>query len=153
IWRADDFARISDAYATSLIEDIYAGIALTASVLAAARRARAAIEGATSLQVLGQVSDAKAQLDGLVWAGRGHEGFVCRTGLDRLVRLPVYLDGIAHRMSQLAEQPGRDRTRQNESDRALALYAEAGGAIPQAAESPDHLIRARWLIEELRISL
>ncbi len=56
-------------------------------------------------------------------------------------------------MQALTQQPGRDRAWQNETDRALALYAEAGGTIPLPPEAPEHLTRARWLIEELRISL
>ena len=56
-------------------------------------------------------------------------------------------------MSGLTENPGRDRAWQNESDRALALFAEAGGAIPLPPDAPEHLVRARWMIEELRVSL
>ncbi|MBO1900821.1 ATP-dependent RNA helicase HrpA [Leucobacter weissii] len=152
--RQQDFETIANEYARALIDEIYRGIALTARVLDEARLARKAIEGTKSLQVLGQVADAKAQLDGLVYpAGGAGEGFVSRTGLDRLERVPVYLEGIRQRMAGLAAQPGRDRAWQNESDRALALFAEAGGSIPLPPDAPERLVRARWLIEELRISL
>jgi len=153
IWRADDFEAVANVYASALIDDIYAGIALTASVLDGARKARKAIEQAKSLQVLSQVADAQQQLNGLVWAAGAGEGFVSRTGLARLARLPVYLQAIAQRMNALTDQPGRDRAWQNDVDRALALFAEAGGSIPLAADAPEHLIKTRWLIEELRVSL
>ncbi len=148
VWRAQDYEQIANAYAAALIDEIYATIALTARVLEAARQARKAIDQAKSLQVLSQVSDAATQLDGLVF-----DGFVSRTGVARLTRLPVYLDAIRHRMQQLTAQPGRDRAWQNEVDQALRLFGEAGGQIPLPADAPRHVEQARWLIEELRVSL
>ena len=148
VWSEAAFERIANDYARSLIDDIYGTIALTARVLDAARLARKAIDGAKSIQVLGQVAGAAAQVEGLVY-----DGFVSRTGLAQLARLPVYLEAVQLRMRGLVENPGRDRAWQNEVDRALALFEQAGGAIPLPEQAPDHLVRVRWLIEELRVSL
>lgn len=148
VWSAAAFATIADEYARSLIDEIYAAIALTARVLDGARLARKAIDGAKSIQVLAQVAGAAGQVDGLVF-----DGFVSRTGLAQLERLPVYLEAVQLRMRGLAENPGRDRAWQNEVDRALALYEQSGGAIPLPPDAPQHLVRARWLVEELRVSL
>lgn len=148
VWRAADFESIANDYARALIDEIYGGIALAARVLDGARLARKAIDAAKSLQVLSQVADARTQLDGLV-----PRGFVSATGLEQLERVPVYLEAIRHRMGALTENPGRDRAWQNESDRALALFAEAGGSIPLPADAAEPLVRARWMIEELRVSL
>ena len=153
VWRAADFEAIANGYASALIDEIYRGISLTARVLDEARRARKAVDGAKSLQVLSQVADAQAQINGLVWATGSGEGFVSRTGLARLERLPVYLQAVLARMQGLVEHPGRDRARQNEVDRALAMFADAGGETPLPADAHEHLVRARWLIEELRVSL
>ena len=103
--------------------------------------------------MLGQITDAKAQLDGLVWAQGSARGFVSATGLTQLERVPVYLEAIRLRMAALPENPGRDRAWQNETDRALALFSEAGGTIPLPPDAPEPVERARWMIEELRISL
>ncbi len=153
VWQASAFESLANTYAAALIDEIYRGVALAARVLDEARKARKSIEAAKSLQVLGQVTDAQSQLNGLVWASGTGEGFVSRTGLDRLERVPVYLQAIGVRMAGLTAQPGRDRAWQNETDRALALFADAGGAIPLPADAPAQLTRARWLIEELRVSL
>lgn len=152
VWRAEVFEAIANDYARSLIDEIYAAIALTARVLDGARLARKAIDGAKSIQVLGQVADAAKQIDGLVWA-TGNDGFVSRTGMAQLERLPVYLEAIQVRMRGLTENPGRDRVWQNEIDRMLILFSESGGTIPLPDQAPEHLVRARWLIEELRVSL
>lgn len=148
IWREAEFEALADDYARSLIDEIYGAISLTARVLDGARLARKAIDSAKSMQVLGQVADAARQVDGLVF-----EGFVSRTGLAQLERVPVYLGAVQMRMRALTEQPGRDRAWQNEIDRAAALYTEAGGVVPLPVDAPKRLVRARWLIEELRVSL
>ncbi len=148
IWRGAEFEALADDYARSLIDEIYGAISLTARVLDGARLARKAIDSAKSMQVLGQVADAARQVDGLVF-----EGFVSRTGLAQLERVPVYLEAVQMRMRALTEQPGRDRAWQNEIDRAAALYTEAGGVVPLPVDAPKRLVRARWLIEELRVSL
>ncbi len=152
VWSAEVFQRITDDYARTLIDEIYGTIALTARVLDGARLAKKAIDGAKSIQVLGQVADATQQLSGLVWASNT-DGFVSRTGLPQLERLPVYLEAIRHRMTGLTENPGRDRAWQNEVDRVMALFTDAGGTIPLPDPAPELLTRVRWLIEELRISL
>ena len=148
VWSAAEFETIANDYARSLIDEIYGTIALTAKILDGARLAKKAIDKAKSLQVLGQVADAAKQLDGLVY-----DGFVARTGADQLERIPVYLEALQHRMQSLPANPGRDRAWQNDIDRALVMYADAGGSIPLPADAPASLVRVRWLIEELRVSL
>ena len=76
-----------------------------------------------------------------------------RTGLGRLAHLPRYLMAASARLDSLADDPGRDRTRMSEFERAQALFTEAGGAIPLPADAPAPLERARWLLEEYRVSL
>jgi ATP-dependent helicase HrpA len=40
-----------------------------------------------------------------------------------------------------------------EAQTALARFEAAGGTIPLPAEAPEHLVKARWMLEELRVSL
>lgn len=148
VWNREGFEEIADEYARTLIDEIYGGISLTATVLEEARKARKAIDQAKSLQVLSQVADAASQVDALVYAG-----FVSRSGTARLSRIAVYLRGVQHRMQQLSANSGRDRAWQNEIDRVTAAYRDAGGSLPLPTDSTEKLTRARWLLEELRISL
>ena len=148
VWSEEDFERIANEYARSLIDEVYGAIALTARTLDGVRLARKAIDQAKSIQVLGQVADAAKQVDGLVY-----DGFVSHTGLAQLTRLPVYLEALSLRMRGLTENPGRDRAWQNEVDRMLILFSDAGGKIPLPEGTPEKLAHARWLIEELRVSL
>lgn len=155
IWQEADFNRACDIFARALVSDIFGVVETTVRVLADAKDAGKAVAGATSLAVLGQVSDAKQQLAALLppqQGGKG-EGFISRTGIKQLERLPVYLQAVTHRMTQLTENPGRDRVWQNEIEKATALYTEAGGTLPLALDAPSHIRHARWMLEELRISL
>ena len=153
VWSAAAFEALANDYARALINDLFTTISLTAKVLNSARLARKAIGDAKSLAVLSQVADAAHQVDGLVYQAKGDAGFVSQTGLDHLERLPFYLDAVAIRMRGLSAQPGRDRAWQNEIDRVTALFTAAGGTIPLGPDPAPHLERARWLIEEFRISL
>jgi ATP-dependent helicase HrpA len=94
------------------------------------------------------LADARAQLGALVFPG-----FVRSSGAAALRRLPVYLAGITHRVERLADNPGRDRQWQTEIEQATALYREAGGSLPLEPDAEPRLAQARWMLEELRLSL
>jgi len=131
-----------------LVDALFATVSLAARVLGAARDADRAISGTASLSLMAPLADARAQLDALV-----HPGFLRLTGLTQLRRVPVYLAGITHRVSKLADAPGRDRVWLTEVEQATALYLDAGGTLPLTATTPATLIPVRWMLEELRLSL
>ncbi|MCL2515583.1 MAG: DUF3418 domain-containing protein, partial [Microbacteriaceae bacterium] len=61
--------------------------------------------------------------------------------------------GIAWRMEKLDENPGRDRVWMTEVQNATARYTEAGGPLPLTPAVRPSIRHARWMLEELRISL
>ncbi|CAN5481356.1 ATP-dependent RNA helicase HrpA [soil metagenome] len=131
-----------------LVDALFATVSLAARVLAAARDADRAISATASLSLMAPLADARSQLDALV-----HPGFVRITGVTQLRRVPVYLAGITHRVGKLADAPGRDRVWLTEVEQATALYTDAGGSLPLTAATPAPLVRVRWMLEELRLSL
>jgi ATP-dependent helicase HrpA len=132
----------------ALIDRVFALVGLTARILAAARDADKAISGASSLNLMTPLADARGQLEALI-----HPGFVRITGAAQLTRTPVYLAGIVHRVDRMADNLGRDRAWQAEVEQATALYRDAGGPLPLAPATPPRLVEARWMLEELRLSL
>ena len=80
-------------------------------------------------------------------------GFVLQTGTTRLAHLPRYLKGARLRLVELADNPGRDRQRMTEFERAATVYAEAGGTIRPGPDASPALAHARWLLKEYRVSL
>ena len=80
-------------------------------------------------------------------------GFVSAAGLARLPRLLTYVRTVTARIEKMQENPGRDRTLATEFETALTLFEAAGGQIPLPEHAPAHIARARWMLEELRVSL
>ena len=130
------------------MDSMFDTVALVSRILSSARAVDKAISAATSLALLPALNDSRSQLDGLVFAG-----FVSSTGLERLRHLPRYLIGITQRIEKLPDNPGRYRAWMTEVQSAEALYTAAGGRIPLAAHAPEKLVHARWMLEELRVSL
>ena len=143
-----EFDALRVEVSAGLVEALFDAVSLTARVLGVAREADRAIRDASNISLMAPLADARAQLDALV-----HPGFVRITGVARLRRVPVYLAGLIHRVTKLAENVGRDRSWQTEVEQATALYAAAGGTLPLSLDTPPRLVDVRWMLEELRLSL
>ncbi|PZU39646.1 MAG: ATP-dependent RNA helicase HrpA [Microbacterium sp.] len=143
-----DFERVRDAVSAGIVDALFACVSQVARILLLQRDVDRALRGQNALTVLGALNDVRAQVGGLVFAG-----FVSRLGTARLAHLPRYLQGALQRLQGLADNPGRDRARMSEFERAWAPFAEAGGAVPLPPHPPSGLAHARWLLEEYRISL
>ena len=148
IWTKAEFESVRDSISATIMDAMFQAVSVVSRVLAAAREAEKAIKSASNVALLSPLADARAQLNALVYPG-----FVAATGTAQLRRLPVYLDGITHRIGKLAENLGRDRVWMTEVQSATDRFVAAGGSLPLAPDSPERLVRARWLLEELRLSL
>jgi ATP-dependent helicase HrpA len=142
------FEAVRDAFSAAVVDELFQTVSLVARILTAAREVERAMRDVNSLTLLGALNDVKGQLGGLVFPG-----FASRTGAARLAQLPRYLRGALERVRTLTDSPGRDRQRMTEFERAATLFAEAGGAIPPAADAAGSLVHTRWLLEEYRVSL
>ncbi len=143
-----EFATIRDRVSGVVMDSMFETVGLVARVLAAGRAADKALKTSTSIALLPALSDAREQLAGLVYPG-----FVSTTGLGQLRHLPRYLGGITARIAKLIDNPGRDRVWMNEVQAATSRYTDAGGRLPLAPHASHTIVRARWMLEELRISL
>ncbi len=148
IFTESEFRAAIATVSSGLVDALFGAVGLVSGILASARAADKAIRDATSIALIAPLGDARSQLDSLV-----HPGFVARTGLARLRRYPLYLQGLTHRIARLAENVGRDRVWMQEVQQATARYIEAGGTLPLAADATPELVRVRWMLEELRLSL
>ncbi|KAA9105618.1 ATP-dependent RNA helicase HrpA [Microbacterium rhizomatis] len=143
-----EFERLREALSSVSVDELFAAVSLCARILQRWRDADRALRGQNALTLLGALNDVRGQLEGLVFPG-----FVTRTGLAQLGHVPRYLQGAIDRVTTLVDNPGRDRQRMTEFERAATVYADAGGMIPPSADSPAGIVHARWLLEEYRISL
>ncbi|CAL4860196.1 ATP-dependent RNA helicase HrpA [Microbacterium sp. MM2322] len=142
------FTASRDAFSARIVDELFQTVSLAARILTLQRDVERAVKQQNSMTLLAALGDVKGQLAGLV-----HPGFLSRTGVARLAHLPRYLQGAKERVDALSDNPGRDRQRMTEYERAAALFTDAGGTLPLAANAPAHLVHARWLLEEFRISL
>ena len=164
-----EFEALRTRVADGLVDRLFALASQVARILTSARNADRAIREGASLAHMAALADARANLEQLIF-----DGFVSRTGLARLARLEVYVRAIEHRVKRLPETANRDRTWMTEVEQATALFTEAGGTLPLPADVVDaaiaagqtdavpgsgsqakavRLVTARWLLEELRVSL
>jgi ATP-dependent helicase HrpA len=148
VWTRAQFESVRDAVSATIVDSLFHTVSQVTAIVSAARTAEKAIKGASSVALLAPLADAREQLNALVYPG-----FVSATGAVQLRRLPLYLSGITHRIGKLAENLGRDRVWMTEVQTATERYSAAGGRLPLAQDSPHTLARARWLLEELRLSL
>ncbi|MCU1439217.1 MAG: hrpA [Rhodoglobus sp.] len=153
VWTREQFEETRDAVSAAIVDSLFQTVALVSRIIAKSRDADRAIRDATNMALIAPLGDARAQLDALVWARPGGPGFVSATGLERLRRLPVYLDGLVHRVAKLLENPSRDRVWMAEVQQATQRYVSAGGELPLASGAQPAILRARWMLEELRLSL
>ncbi len=148
VYMRAEFETIRDRVSGVVMDSMFETVGLVARILTASRNADKALKASTSMALLPALSDARQQLDALVYPG-----FVSATGLPQLRHLPRYLGGISARIPKLVDNPGRDRVWMNEVLSATARYTDAGGTLPLTMPAPPSLVRARWMLEELRISL
>jgi ATP-dependent helicase HrpA len=147
-WSREQFESLRDRVNAGLPDRLFGIVSTAAAVLAAAREVDVLISRSSSLALMAPLADAREQLNALV-----HDGFIARAGLARLPRLVVYLRGIIHRVERLADNLGRDRAWMLEVQQAVELYTAAGGTLPIAVDPEPRIREARWMLEELRLSL
>jgi ATP-dependent helicase HrpA len=147
-WDAAGFERLTELVRADLHAITYEDVTTVASVLALTSPLRARVAELSAPAVKPVAEDLRAQLSWLV-----HEGFVSETGHEQLVHLPRYLRAIDRRLDRLAEDPFRD-------DRSMLVvqevedhWDEVYDRLPAHRRADPDVRAARWMIEELRVSL
>jgi ATP-dependent helicase HrpA len=148
IFSRAQFEAARDAVSAQIVDALFHTVSLASAILGAARVAEKAISATSSLALISPLADAREQLSNLVY-----RGFISATGTTQLRRMPVYLAALSHRIERLADNVGRDRVWLGEVQEATQRYVSAGGDLPLPANAPAHLKKARWMLEELRVSL
>ncbi|QLD10704.1 ATP-dependent RNA helicase HrpA [Microbacterium oleivorans] len=144
----EQFGLVRDAFSAAVVDELFQTVSLASRILTLNRDVERAVRSENSMVLLAALGDVKQQLAGLIFPG-----FISRTGVARLAHLPRYLHGALDRVTGLSDNPGRDRQRLTEYERAAALFRDAGGTVPPADDAEARLVKARWLLEEYRVSL
>ena len=130
------------------LDECFAVSKILNSISANQREALREISDASAMQFLGVLASEKDRINQLT-----PKNMVSTVGLERLGRIAVYLKAVTLRVQKLAENPGRDIENAKELEKAITVFENYGGEIPLGPEAGGKLVEARWLLEELRISL
>lgn len=149
VWSEAAYRELVEFLRERLEDQVLTTARTSVTILTAWREAEQAIKGATSLALLDVVADVKAHVSSLVGPG-----FIAATPPDRLVHLPRYLAADRVRIERATTKPDAPLAWQvrsiiQEVETAVGHY-EAGPPDPARAA---RLAEARWLVEELRVSL
>jgi ATP-dependent helicase HrpA len=118
-------------------------------VLAAAREVAIALGAAPARRVPeAAVADLRRQMGGLL-----HRGFVASIGRRRLPDVVRYLRGMLHRLEKLPVNAVRDTLWTDQVAAVTAEYEQLRARVPATGAPDDPVVRVRWMIEELRVSL
>jgi ATP-dependent helicase HrpA len=116
----------------------------TYQTLQAYQQLQRALKGALKPPLLAAISDVCEQVDHLVYPG-----FVSATPLQWLPHLARYLVAAHRRLQQAPANLARDR----EHALLVARYWQRYQHAVERGDRGDELVKFRWLIEELRVSL
>lgn len=146
VWDEESFDRLRTAVGAEVTTATRDVLAEVVRVLERWREVDRSLSGSVDLPALPAVADMRAQVARLV-----HRGFVGDAGGDRLRHLPRYLAAVQHRRERL--DPHRDRLLMDQLADLQAAVLHRYDALPGGRPAPLALERARWQLEELRVSL
>ncbi|MDO4243081.1 MAG: ATP-dependent RNA helicase HrpA [Actinomyces sp.] len=140
------------AYLRQRLEDEVHAVARTVvRVLQAQRELERTVAAHTSLALLGTLQEVREQAAALVG-----KGFVAATPAEHLPHLPRYLNALAMRVGKAEASPAQDAALAHQVREAVALVEQARARAAGMEPDPEReavLEEARWLVEELRVSL
>lgn len=145
------FGELVKAMRADLEDEVYAVAQTVARTLAAQREVERAVGAHTSLALLSTLQEVREHVAVLV-----HPGFVSETPAGELAHLPRYLRALAMRVEKAESSPSQDAAlayQVREAEAALDRARARAAALPADEEREAVLEDARWLIEELRVSL
>jgi ATP-dependent helicase HrpA len=80
-------------------------------------------------------------------------GFISDTGYEQLAQLPRYLRALGYRLDKMIDDPYRDQANLAKIQQLDEEYEAALARVPRGRRPDPQLRQARWMLEELRVSL
>jgi ATP-dependent helicase HrpA len=140
--------QVSEGVSKRLLAECVRCVKLVSEIAILSREASKAISHIQEINLLFVLANQKKHLAQLMT-----NKLISTTGLNRLDRLPVYLQANKMRTVKLLEDMERDRRLEIELNQAILLFENAGGLMPLKEGMPENIIKARWALEEFRVSL
>jgi ATP-dependent helicase HrpA len=147
-WDAGGFAALADVVRANLNEAVLDVVTAVEGVLGAAWEVAQRVEVLGAPALAGAVADVRDQLGRLVY-----RDFVTATGRARLADLPRYLAAVLRRLDKLPREAVRDAERMRAVAHVWEEYQRLLQELPPGDVEREDVLRIRWMVEELRVSL
>ncbi|WP_430867005.1 ATP-dependent RNA helicase HrpA [Demequina aurantiaca] len=151
VFDAAEYAKALELVRTHLEDEVYALVGRIVPALSAGRDIDVAVANSSSLSMLtimADVRDHKAELLS--------DGFLTRIAPARVSHLARYLKADLHRLDKAPSDPNRDTERMWQLQTITEEVAAARSAYLAGRADPERALQleqARWMLEELRVSL
>ncbi|HHQ2188847.1 TPA: ATP-dependent RNA helicase HrpA [Haemophilus influenzae] len=148
VWNEAGFEKLRDFVRENLNEVTVDIAQKVEQILTLTYQLNQRLKGKMDFTMAFALSDIKSQLAGLVY-----QGFVQKSGYDRLPDLQRYLQAIDKRIDKLAQDVNRDRAAMLRVEQVQQAYQQLLAKLPKSKPISDEMAEIRYMIEELRVSL
>lgn len=148
VWNEAGFEKLRDFVRENLNEVTVDIAQKVEQILTLTYQLNQRLKGKMDFTMAFALSDIKSQLAGLVY-----QGFVQKSGYDRLPDLQRYLQAIDKRIDKLAQDVNRDRAAMLRIEQVQQAYQQLLAKLPKSKPISDEIAEIRYMIEELRVSL
>lgn len=148
VWSEEGFEKLRD-FVRENLNDVTVDIAQKVEQILTFNHAlNQRLKGKMDFTMAFALSDIKSQLSGLVY-----QGFVQKSGYNRLSDLLRYLQAIDKRIDKLTQDVNRDRAAMLRVEQVQQAYQQLLAKLPKSKPISDEVAEIRYMIEELRVSL
>ncbi|HHF1572314.1 TPA: ATP-dependent RNA helicase HrpA [Haemophilus influenzae] len=148
VWDEASFEKLRDFVRENLNEVTVDIAQKVEQILTLTYQLNQRLKGKMDFTMAFALSDIKSQLASLVY-----QGFVQKSGYDRLPDLQRYLQAIDKRIDKLAQDVNRDRAAMLRVEQVQQAYQQLLAKLPKSKPISDEVVEIRYMIEELRVSL
>ncbi|WP_194949356.1 DUF3418 domain-containing protein [Actinomyces trachealis] len=145
------FEQLVTVMRRDLEDEVYRVVQQVAVTLTALREVERTVTASTSLTLLGTLQEVREHAATLVY-----DGFVAATPAEQLAHLPRFLRALTLRVEKAQTSPHQDAAlvyQVHQAEEMVAAARSRAAAHTADAGNEAVLAEARWMLEELRVSL
>jgi len=144
----EDFKQCKEYVRAELADAVLSLAIKVEQVLRLAHEINKKLKGNVPLNVIQSHGDVKSHLNALIF-----NGFVTRSGYQRVSDIERYLKAIQRRLEKLPVDPNQDRLKMIELSKVADLFEQAKIKVKHDIALLSQVEESKWLIEELKVSL
>lgn len=143
-----EFDKAKDYIRAEIADCVLEGAIKVEKALSTAHDIRKKLKGSVSLNIIQSHGDIKQHVESLVF-----NGFVTKSGHNRLDDINRYLQAIIRRLEKLPIDPNQDRLKMIEIEKANSAYQSVLSKQKKGQPISKELADVSWMLEELKVSL